>query len=335
MIILVKKWKLDKNDHSWLAESDAHDYIENSTCPMCNSNMNDIAIVVNSRGDVGLKTSLCPLCGFIKKSRNLSGNWYNDHFKKFWLKKRINEKVVEDRYIFDRLSPFLPKKAQILDVGCGQGERLMPFSKAGHGVCGIDPSINRSKKAGGNIGNIYNTTAEQYFIESNNLFDLIYFYNVLQFIENPSSVISMAAEKLKKGGKLFIRTGHFSKANYCHLSHLGLMRSAFNLYALKDLFCKLNLFPVLYSESPFEILLKKDIEEPISNEIILKAKKTSEPEIRSFVKRSLKFNKLKFFGQSSISYQKRELVLKRLSKFDNSLPITFYHNQSYLPILLK
>ncbi|TVM14494.1 SAM-dependent methyltransferase [Oceanidesulfovibrio indonesiensis] len=44
------------------------------------------------------------------------------------------------RKIVDALSPYLPEKAEVLDVGCGPGSLLIPLSQAGHHVTAVEPA---------------------------------------------------------------------------------------------------------------------------------------------------------------------------------------------------
>ncbi len=50
--------------------------------------------------------------------------------------------------------------------------------------------------------NIEIGTAESYLANSKEKFDLIYFFNVLQFLENPYKVLELAINKLTENGKI-------------------------------------------------------------------------------------------------------------------------------------
>jgi len=338
MKVFVESWKDAQSDHCWLDESSCEDYVEDPTCYGCGCTMEVISEVLNSKGEVGLVSGLCPSCGYVKRTRNLSDNWYSNHFSKNWLKKRVNEQVVEDRYLYDLLVPFLGNKGRVLDVGCGIGTRLIPFKKAGFDVYGVEPSEKRSSTASSILGNVETATGEDYFSNCSCSFDLIYFFDVLQFIKNPFKLLSLAAERLEEEGLIYIHAGTFYlDHNFCQFSHIGVLQSFLSLYSLKKLFSDLNLSVALYSERPFEVVLRKGRVEERSKSILEGSKKITRRDLERFAQKTLKMYRLRIFRKVKLKlhFRGREVIIRIKGPFDKHFPISFIHNTSNLPILLK
>jgi len=335
MNIDIAKFSMANDDHCWIENTDNSEYVENCVCDNCAANMEEISNVVNKEGEKGIALGLCPDCGYIKHTRNLSQEWYDRHFEKNWLKKR-NDELVENRYVFELLSPFLPESGRVLDVGAGNGHRLISFQSAGYEAIGVEPSIKRSTKASQQLDTIINQPGEKYFSESNKEFDVIFFFNVLQFTENPFKLISMASERLKAGGLLFVRFGEFyHNNNFFIMTHNGVMRSFLSIYALKELIQKLGLSPIYISENPMEIVFKKG---ECENSLIDKfnnAKKITKEDVNAFAYKTLNGYKLKIFKKSGILFNNRKVILSVKQPTRELIPVSFVHNSSQLPIILK
>ena len=188
MKISVENWMLNKDDHLWFENTHEADYVFDNECNGCQDQMIEIAKVTSENGSSGLTTGLCPSCGFVKRTNNLSYDKYSDHFKRRWLSgsnSKISDQQVfkEDTYVFDQLGPHLPNKSNlsVLDAGCGIGQRLISFNKSGCQIYGFDPSEHRTDIASRSLPNIEVNTAESYLRADGPAFDVIYFFNVLQF----------------------------------------------------------------------------------------------------------------------------------------------------------
>ncbi len=334
MNLLVKTWENRNKDHCWLGETCSEDYMEDMNCKGCGTGMKIVSEIRNSQNDVGLATGICPVCGFVQRIRNLSEDWYDNHFSKAWLSRR-EEDVSIDRYVFNLISSKLPEKGRVLDVGCGLGGTLVPFKEAGFDVYGVDPSMKRSEKASEIIDHVSTDRGEHYLRKTNHRFELIYFFNVLQFSVNPFLLIELAADKLNAGGFLYLRVGDFLQQNFCQFSHLGVVRSYLSLYALKNIIAKKNLVPVRYNKSPFEIILRKQECEFTDRHIINKATRVEVRNIYKSACKSLHAFRLLFFKNTTLYFQGRKVAIKAERPFTKNLPVVFIHNVKFLPILLK
>jgi SAM-dependent methyltransferase len=341
MDILVSEMSFPKGDHLWLENSESDMYFDNNICEGCGGLMSAISMVKNDKDELGLVTGLCPTCGYVKRIRNLSQDWYGEHFAKRWMTgmdETISDqhKLHENKYVFNKLSKYIPVDGSILDVGCGIGQRLLPFHNAGFNVYGVDPSEHRTALAAEVMANIEVGSAEGYLDNSPNKFDVIYFFNVLQFVENPFNVLEKAVKKLSNGGIIFFSVGQFyNDSNYWQFSHLGVVRSFLSFYSMNEHFKKLDLWPVEYSEAPFEIVLRKGSENRAFAQIFSGMEKVTMQDIEQYARNTLHPIQLKFFGRASINYQERRIILKRKKSFDRMAPVVFRHNGRSLPILLK
>ena len=185
MILELVEYTFNKNDHSWMEDTEENEYIENNICSNCKGSMEKFVFIQNKYGDIGLTTSICLNCGYIRRTKSLQYEYIAKHFSNKWLTLR-DEIFTEDNKVFLELKQYFEtNKASVLDVGCGNGDRLLSFKNAGATVYGVEPSENRSEVARNNIGDTSVVTgfAEKFLEESQMKYNIIYSFNVLQFVE--------------------------------------------------------------------------------------------------------------------------------------------------------
>lgn len=118
-------------DHILFEYTKAADYVDSPICDACTTQMKSSAVIQNSRGETGLVTDICPNCGYIKKTRNLSTVAYGHHFSDKWLIRR-KEDIVKNDFVYEKLKPYVAEKGRVLDVGCGLGGSLLAFHNPGY-----------------------------------------------------------------------------------------------------------------------------------------------------------------------------------------------------------
>ncbi|MCL6500638.1 MAG: class I SAM-dependent methyltransferase [Candidatus Pacearchaeota archaeon] len=98
------------------------------------------------------------------------------------------------------------KKGKLLDVGCAYGFFLQEAKK--NFVCyGFDTSEYAIKKARKiTKANLSVASAERRWPYTNNFFDIITMWGVLEHLKNPKKGIKEARRCIKKGGYLFVQT---------------------------------------------------------------------------------------------------------------------------------
>jgi SAM-dependent methyltransferase len=334
MKLQVNNWVFPPNDHLWLEKSELASYVDSPLCDGCGSKMEHISVIKNFSDENGLTTGLCLSCGYVKRTRNLTQGWYNEHFSKRWLKRRT-EQVVPDEYVFKKISKYVPPAGRVLDIGCGLGDRLLPFQEAGYDVYGVEPSKHRSELAAELLENITTDVCEEYLDKCTLEFDAIYLFNVFQYVENPFTVLEMAANRLKHSGVLYFRVGQlYEDANFCQFAHLGVTRSFLSLCPMMEHFRKLDLWTVEYSHAPFEMVLQKGGFDRYG-EKVSHIKKPTMADMERYANRSLKMLRLKVLGRTNIEYFGRVLSLKRISSVGNTFPVEFLYDTDRLPLLLK
>lgn len=110
--------------------------------------------------------------------------------------------------------PAIPEQrngGKFLDVGCGTGDTLMLLSKLGWKVYGMEMDKHAAivcKKRG--LKNIHLGTFEGLATYSDNTFDAIRLYHVIEHLQDPQLCFKLLYKKLKKGGELIIGTPNIS-----------------------------------------------------------------------------------------------------------------------------
>ncbi len=334
MKLIVKKMTFPDGDHLWLEDTTPDEYIEDHACHGCGTEMVEYSRIQSINNDVGLITGLCPNCGYTKRIRNLSPEAFSKHFSSKWLVRR-DESIKGNDYVHGKVKGFIDKGGKILDVGCGLGGSLLPFYESGYDVYGVEPSEHRGMVGKKIMENIEIGTAESYLSSTTEKFDLIYFFDVLQFLENPYKVLELAINSLTDNGKIWFKLGvYHHRSNFSQFAHFGMLRNYINLYSLVNSFSKWGVYPVSYQKEPIELILSKTKNENTDG-IIDSAEKLQLHDIQKYASKTLKLYRLKLFGKTKLSYLERTTSLKLQKPLSNILPVVFEHQSQNIPILLK
>ena len=146
-----------------------------------------------------------------------------------------------------KLSPFLKKKAKLLDIGSGGGEFTYLASRMGADARGIDPSSGYLEFG----KNHYSIDVEQKQISElgdTQSYQVITMFHVLEHLPDPLRVIRKVHQILKVGGCFIIEVpsleskasspfNHFFKAHICYftsLSLIGLLKDNFTIEYLEN-----------------------------------------------------------------------------------------------------
>ena len=104
---------------------------------------------------------------------------------------------------FSRLSKYLSKGAQCLDAGSSSGEFVYLLEKKGFDVQGVEANIPYAEYSKAELGIDVSISPFSEF-QSEDRFDLITMFHVLEHLENPVRDLSYLGGFLKPGGKLVI-----------------------------------------------------------------------------------------------------------------------------------
>jgi methionine biosynthesis protein MetW len=102
-----------------------------------------------------------------------------------------------------KISKLLSPNTRVLDVGCGTGvnsEIIQNLSEVD--LIGLEPDSNRVQKARERGINVHLGLLDEEFIQVQKDFDYILFIDVLEHLENPSTIIKIAMKSLKPGGSI-------------------------------------------------------------------------------------------------------------------------------------
>lgn len=110
-------------------------------------------------------------------------------------------------FISDAVSQKSQEEAKVLDVGCGNGVISRHLGKLGFNVLGIDISEQTIANAR-NLNTLPNVhfdvlSAEQ-LVAQGNTFDVIVCSEVLEHLQNPSSLLEVLHQSLKEDGILVV-----------------------------------------------------------------------------------------------------------------------------------
>jgi len=162
---------------------------------------------------------------------------------------------------FLQLSKNFSKDMKILDLGCGTGELLAEFQKRGFEVWGVDFSKNAVEiaKKYFALENIYLMSFNKFF-KKNDLpqFDIITFFDVIEYLDDPLESIQNVKRLLKPGGRIVLSTPSTEKM----LVNLNIWDfppghlTRWNKEAISNLFQKIN-FEISYIEYVKQFPLSK------------------------------------------------------------------------------
>ena len=208
-------------------------------CVICKSR--NIQLLSELKGS--LQTSQCLECSHMFHSKKPKESWYRKWYSKNWdtKKKMIRSKKTLKQTLIENLlvgkpaiqgdnignfsSNYIKKGMKVLDIGCGNGDRLHHFKKFGADVYGIEASNHRANIArnkGINVKNIQvNELDKQTF---NTKFDFIYASHVLEHVYYIEEFFQSMKKVLKTEGFFSIAVPNqnhdYLLANFLYALHI-------------------------------------------------------------------------------------------------------------------
>jgi 2-polyprenyl-3-methyl-5-hydroxy-6-metoxy-1,4-benzoquinol methylase len=224
-------------------------------CPICNSEEYQTIYGVSV-----FRVCACMLCGLVCLNprmdekgymENLYKNYRKDLFGDY-LAKDVDTKDLYDKPVespaaektYSHIKKYLPKEAEILEVGCGVGQGLIVLKQNGfHNVMGIEPDLD--EESCGLLKKLYDiecyNKSFSEFVEEykgKKKFDCIILDQVIEHFVEPDKDISMMYELMAENGTLYIATPDLYK-----------FTKPFSQFAIPHTF--------YFSRTTIEILLKK------------------------------------------------------------------------------
>jgi SAM-dependent methyltransferase len=145
---------------------------------------------------------------------------------------------LEKKLMIEMLKP--ARRETVLDIGCGNGESLIPFLETGLSATGIDPSQDMLDSASGRLGNrveLHRGFAEDLPFDDNS-FNYAAFFTSLEFVDNPEKAVQEACRVAKD--KIFIGFLNSFSINFINVRAKGVFFESvyrharfFNVWELK------------------------------------------------------------------------------------------------------
>jgi SAM-dependent methyltransferase len=178
--------------------------------------------------------------------KNPQLDWYEK--RTFRIKNIIKPGVYRGYHkFFLKTNKKFPKGTRVLDLGCGSGEFLAELEKKECEVWGVDFDKENVKiaKEYFNLKNVFALSFDDFFQnESLPKFDVITFFETIEYLDNPLKFIQNIKKLLKPGGKIILsvpsRERMLSNLNRWDFPPHHLTR--WNKQTVSNLFKKYDLF---------------------------------------------------------------------------------------------
>ena len=111
------------------------------------------------------------------------------------------------KFIIDSLDNVVPPGGTVLDVGCGNGLISVSLGKAGYNVLGIDISLKAIEKAKekNSLPNVkFAVAGAEELSETNTKYDAVICSEVLEHLNEPSSLLKYIYKTMKDDGVLIV-----------------------------------------------------------------------------------------------------------------------------------
>lgn len=231
-------------NHKWRIKK-AHDF----QCILCGVKKGELFL----EWEAGYQLFLCPNCGAVSANVLADTKHIDDVYNNEVYYRKFEEEILKHyeyrkntqgkerfEYIVGRLG-LNPKKARILDVGCGAGYFLSVLKEKGVICRGLEVNpaqVCFCRKKGLDVAG--NDLGE----EPDNYYDVITMFDVLEHLTEPIATIKTAYRKLKPGGYFIAYTPNIHSLAY------QLMGSKQNTLLPFEHFC-------FFNRPSFQYLAKK------------------------------------------------------------------------------
>lgn len=164
------------------------------------------------------------------------------------------------RYLLDRFS--IKPGFKLLEIGCGRGEFLESFEKAGINCYGVDLSGHCSKNKI-NVKVICQDISKENLAYPDNFFDVVYHKSFLEHFYSPANVMKETYRVLKPGGQIIILTPDWTsqmKVFYEDFTHCrpytkGALQDVLDIYGFFDIHTELFYqYPAIWKYPSLKIL---------------------------------------------------------------------------------
>jgi SAM-dependent methyltransferase len=146
----------------------------------------------------------CSNCGFIQcnpiPSNQVLFNYYQEQYAYDWFEQNRFFKKWQATHRYYKIQKHLQPNNKVLDFGCGHGYFVQELARRNLQSFGFDIGSDKiSHHQNGHITNKY--TLEEYTEEG---FDLITLWHVLEHMQDQHTILAQLSQKLKPNGKIII-----------------------------------------------------------------------------------------------------------------------------------
>ena len=189
--------------NSFLKALEGVDAYQSNNCPTCGSANKRILFVKN-----GGEYAFCSNCEHVYLSKSFKPEYLIDFYSNYptssldWHK---NESEFYTRIYNSGLDMIQGsiRSGSLLDIGCSSGFFLSIAAQREFSCCGVEPNSLESSYAKDHGINILGRTLSD--LPSNQRFDVITMWDVLEHIDSPSEFISDLKSYLNPGGIVFVQ----------------------------------------------------------------------------------------------------------------------------------
>jgi SAM-dependent methyltransferase len=159
---------------------------------------------------VEFKVYQCQCCGLVQAPVQLNVNYYDDYLMSTTFSTQLTDYL--DTLAEEFINQYNLKNARVLDVGCGDGAFMYPFSRRGISVTGIEPS-DRSRQVAQQAGfEVYPGYMTADTKISSGPFDAFVSRQVLEHVDDIAGMLSGLRKNLVPGGVGIIEVPRLEKA---------------------------------------------------------------------------------------------------------------------------
>jgi len=170
--------------------------------------------------------------------------------------------IYKNNYFFNLIKFCLMKShehidyvenGKFLDIGCGNGSRLLKMRKLGWEVAGVELNKKAYNECISHNLNVFNCTLEETNFKDRS-FDVVYMSHLVEHLANPYEIFEIVERVLKPNGLLYIKTPNrnalgrkiFNK--YWYANDIPRHLFLFSRRSLVNVFKKLNMSLEFYSQ---------------------------------------------------------------------------------------
>jgi len=186
-----------------------------SRCNLCGYNRS-FKVGLRGRFNSRVNTVVCLRCGLVFEKLQMDENerkeFYSSKYHSIYSKTNVPDADMGEKKSLERLAVLQKyvriENKKILEVGCANGIFLKLCEENGAQVLGIEPSDNYAKFAKEQFGlHIFTGTIETYRnsdYRSENMFDIICLFHVLEHVSDPNFELQWFHKKLSSNGLLYL-----------------------------------------------------------------------------------------------------------------------------------